>query len=205
MSHGVYHRFENGSFAELRFFHPVRLLGGRDGLISLEKSHDVLYLTPERSADILRVGLVISVLYYTPVADCLNERVGKKALRIFAAKQYAGHGGGNGSIFLLGQQGTFQQDRFRRVVGPGRVSSPERLGQVVHAGPRYRLFLESDQPRLAALLKQAGKIVRRHFSFRASLPAEIATGAFVNEEAARNLHLDHIPFGTRRIGKPQVR
>ena len=50
-----------------------------------------------------------------------------------------------------------------------------------------RLLVETDQPRLAALLMQPHKIVGLHAPLRASDPMEVSTGAFMDEQTGLNL------------------
>jgi hypothetical protein len=66
----------------------------------------------------------------------------------------------------------------------------------------YRLFIEPDQARLAALLSQAQQILSRHLAFAAALAVKIAMGALMHVQPVGNIRLQDrrgITDGIRKL------
>ncbi len=56
---------------------------------------------------------------------------------------------------------------------------------------RHGLLVESDEPRLTALLAEAHEKAGRHLALRASSPAEISAWTLVDKQAPGNLDREH--------------
>ena len=86
-------RFEHGSRAELRGFHPSGVLARGDPRVQLDEVHCVTNLPVERAGDRRRVVLIRLTENDAAVPHRLYECAAHIFFRVLGAQQYAGDGG----------------------------------------------------------------------------------------------------------------
>ena len=187
----VHESLEHRTLAELRPLGPRGCLGRTDQHVPAHEMQRLRNLLVERPFNVARVDRIVDIGPLARIADRLYVSMEQPPLRLARAQQRTGEREPRCAVLVVG----YDAELARRFLGDafvGEIFSQEATRQRAVQIARGRIgrhrLVESNQPALAAFLKQSRQDLRSHFTLRAAEAAEAPTRAPVYEEAPRNLH-----------------
>ena len=127
-----------------------------------------------------------------PVGHRLHVGVGQPTARLLARHQDPRDRGPQRPLLPRSCHAQLAQKRVPLIVGARSPKPlPQGWRQVLDAGAVDDLPIETDEGRLAALLKHPREMLGGHGPLRTRHAVQEAAGTAVHEQATRNLHLDH--------------
>ena len=171
MGNGIYDGLENRRHVVLRKVHSSLALNGGGSHVSGHEAASLGDLTIQRSHNILSVKLIgtgdrPSLNPVAAISDRLNVGAREPVARILSGHQHSGDRGSKSAVFVLPRHAEFAEKCGAVLIRTRGTHSFNEIGrQILQLRPGHRLLVESNQTRLAALLKQPGEILRRHRPF----------------------------------------
>ena len=212
MHDGVDHRFEDRTFAELRYIRARGILVGRDTSVRDHEAQRCADLPVERATDVARVNLPVGVRPVPAITHRVDPGVRQPLARILRRQQDAAHGCPQRSLRVgLHELQLRQGDLGRHVRARAYILPPQFPLQAVDTGAVNYLRVSRCGVGLPARLRQPPDRRRIHLALCVSPSMEVPTRrtvhcytlGYLDDEGAaagrlRRRHLEH-PVVERRL------
>ncbi len=173
MGYRIGHGLEHGQHLKLRqiLTAAILMLVCRNPHVLAHESAGVEDLPVQRPGDVVGIPLIRCLPgrqnVCALVCHCLDECTRQEQLRSAAPHEQPGNRGPPSTLLVKGCHCELAKQNLGRIsTVRGYEPAPQPFIQIGQGGAGNRRFVEADQARLTALLKQPGQVVWRDGTFR---------------------------------------